>query len=61
MKLDLVAAARAAIAKTEDCMVGIVGDVVALLMIDLRELQFYDSFYVQYHFNLSTLGLFLIF
>ena len=47
---ELVEAARAAIAKMDNFMVGVVGYVVVLLIIiDLRELsQFHVSFYVLY-------------
>ena len=44
MQLELLTAARAAMAKTENFMVVVVGYVVVLLIIiDLREFQFYVS------------------
>ena len=53
MQLKLEAAARAAMAITENVMVV---SSVLFIIIDLREFQLYvSSFYVQYHFNLSTL------
>ena len=57
MQLELVAAARAAIAKMENFMVVVVGCVVVLLIIiDQRDLQFcVSSSTYRYHFNLTLL------